>query len=229
MKKLSVTLTSRQRRWGWVYLALQLLILPSFLYLCNIFFNFQLSDTEINFLFFALNFICVTVIFHRFILENGKLALSSPLKVIATAISGYIVYTLLSYLLSTFILSLYPDFYNVNDDFVSGMVADDFNLMIVGTVLLVPITEEVLYRGLIFSSLYNRNRALAYIVSILAFAALHVINYIGAYSPLHLLLCFLEYLPAGFCLAWAYARTDSIWTPILIHTFVNFIAVSVMI
>ena len=229
MKKLSITITSKERSWGWIYLALQLLILPSLLYLCNIFFNFQLSDTEINFLFFALNFTCVTVIFHRFILENGKKALSSPLKVITTAISGYIVYTLLSYLLSNLILSLYPDFYNVNDDFVSGLVADDFNLMIIGTVLLVPITEEVLYRGLIFSGLYNRSRVLAYIVSILAFAALHVINYIGAYSPLHLLLCFLEYLPAGFCLAWAYARTDTIWTPILIHTFVNFIAVSVMI
>lgn len=229
MKKLSVIITSKQRLWGWIYLALQLLILPSLLYLCNIFFNFQLSDTEINFLFFALNFTCVTVIFHRFILDNGKKALASPLKVITTAISGYIVYTLLSYLLSNLILSLYPDFYNVNDDFVSGLVADDLNLMIVGTVLLVPITEEVLYRGLIFSSLYNRNRLLAYTVSILAFAALHVINYIGAYSPLHLLLCFLEYLPAGFCLAWAYAKTDSIWTPILIHTFVNFIAVSVMI
>ena len=229
MKKLSVTITSKERLWGWIYLALQLLILPSLLYLCNIFFNFQLSDTEINFLFFALNFTCVTVIFHRFILENGKKALSSPLKVITTAISGYVVYTLLSYLLSTLIVSLYPEFYNVNDDYISGLVTNDINLMIVGTVLLVPITEEVLYRGLIFSGLYNRSRALAYIVSILAFAALHVINYIGAYSPLHLLLCFLEYLPAGFCLAWAYAKTDSIWTPILMHTLVNFIAVSVMI
>ena len=229
MKKLSVITTSKERLWGWIYLALQLLILPSLLYLCNIFFNFLLSDTEINFLFFALNFTCVTVIFHRFILENGKKALSSPLKVITTAISGYVVYTLLSYLLSTLIVSLYPEFYNVNDDYISGLVTNDFNLMIVGTVLLVPITEEVLYRGLIFSGLYNRSRALAYIVSILAFAALHVINYIGAYSPLHLLLCFLEYLPAGFCLAWAYAKTDSIWTPILIHTLVNFIAVSVMI
>lgn len=229
MKKLSVITTSKERLWGWIYLALQLLILPSLLYLCNIFFNFQLSDTEINFLFFALNFTCVTVIFHRFILENGKKALSSPLKVITTAISGYVVYTLLSYLLSTLIVSLYPEFYNVNDDYISGLVTNDFNLMIVGTVLLVPITEEVLYRGLIFSGLYNRSRVLAYIVSILAFAALHVINYIGAYSPLHLLLCFLEYLPAGFCLAWAYAKTDSIWTPILMHTLVNFIAVSVMI
>ena len=229
MKKLSVITTSKERLWGWIYLALQLLILPSLLYLCNIFFNFLLSDTEINFLFFALNFTCVTVIFHRFILENGKKALSSPLKVITTAISGYVVYTLLSYLLSTLIVSLYPEFYNVNDDYISGLVTNDFNLMIVGTVLLVPITEEVLYRGLIFSGLYNRSRALAYIVSILAFAALHVINYIGAYSPLHLLLCFLEYLPAGFCLAWAYAKTDSIWTPILIHTLVNFIALSVMI
>lgn len=228
MKKLTVTTTSKERLWGWIYLALQLLFLPSLLFLCNLFFNLQFSDTEINFLFFALNFIFVTVIFHRFILENGKLALASPVNVILTAISGYFLYTISSYVLTSVILAVYPDFYNVNDDYVSGMVTDNFNLMIVGTALLVPITEEVLYRGLIFSSLYNRSRMLAYIVSTLAFAALHVINYIGAYSPLHLLLCLLEYLPAGLCLAWAYARTDTIWTPILIHTLVNFIAVSVM-
>ena len=108
------------------------------------------------------------------------------------------------------------------------MVADDYTLMIIGTVLLVPITEELLYRGLIFASLYNRSRVLAYIVSTLAFAALHVYTYIGTYPPEQLLLCLLQYLPAGICLGWAYAKTDSIWTPVLIHMTVNTIAVSAM-
>lgn len=228
MKKLSVTTTFHERLWGLIYLALQLLILPSLLVLCNLLFHLQLTDSKINFLFFALNFICVTVIFHRFLLDNGKNALRAPLFVMATTIGGYFLYTFFSSVVSILIQGLYPDFFNVNDSYISTMVADDFKLMIVGTVFLVPITEESLYRGLIFGSLYNRSRVLAYAVSTLAFAALHVISYIGAYSPIHLLFCLLEYIPAGLILGWAYARTDSLWTPILIHTLVNGIAVSVM-
>ena len=228
MNKLSVTTTSRERLWGIIYLALQLLLLPTLLVLLNYLFDLQLTETKINFIFFAINFISVTVIFHRFILGNAVIAIKSLPFVIITAIGGYFLYCILSFVITSVIMSVYPEFYNVNDSFISTLVADDFTLMIVGTVLLVPITEEVLYRGLIFNSLYNRNRFLAYIVSTIAFAALHVVSYIGAYSPLHLLLCMLEYLPAGICLAYAYARTNTIWTPILIHMIVNCIAVSAM-
>ena len=68
MKKLSVTTSFHQRLWGWIYMGFQLLILPTLLYICNLFFNLQFSDAEINFIFFALNFIFVTIIFHRFLL-----------------------------------------------------------------------------------------------------------------------------------------------------------------
>lgn len=228
MKKLSVITSPKERLWGLIYLVLQLLFIPSLLMLCNLLLDLQLNEAKINFLFFALNFICVTVILHRFLIENGKIALRAPVFVIVTAIGGYFLYTFSGSAVSILIQSLEPDFYNVNDSYISTLLADDFKLMILGTVLLVPITEESLYRGLIFGNLYNRSRLLAYIVSTLSFAALHVINYIGVYAPSHLLLCLLEYIPAGLVLGWAYARTNSIWTPILIHTMVNGIAVSVM-
>ena len=228
MKKLSVTLSIRERLWGFIYLALQLLLLPTLLVFFDLLFDLQLSEAKLNFIFFAVNFIAVTVIFHRFLLGNGQTALRAPLLVLATAASGFFLYFLASFGLSMLIQSVYPEFYNVNDSFISTMVSDEYRLMIVGTVLLVPITEETLYRGLIFGSLYNRSRVLAYTVSTLAFVILHVFTYIGSYPPVHLLLCLLEYVPAGLCLGWAYARTDSIWTPILIHTAVNWIAVSAM-
>ena len=228
MKKLSVVTSFHERLWGWIYLALQVLVLPFLLAICNLLFHLQLSAAELNFIFFVMNFLAVGLIFHRFLLENGKIALKAPLLILITVIGGFLLYMILSNLVSGFVTAVYPDFYNVNDSFISSMVADEYHLMIIGTVLLVPITEEVLYRGLIFNGLYNRSRLLAYLVSTLAFAILHVYNYIGTYPPLQLLLCLLEYIPAGICLGWAYARTDSIWTPILIHMTVNTIAVSAM-
>ena len=43
-----------------------------------------------------------------------------------------------------------------------------------------------------------------------------------------LLLCFLQYIPAGIALGWAYVRSGSILTPILIHTLVNAIGVAIL-
>jgi len=36
-----------------------------------------------------------------------------------------------------------------------------------------------------------------------------------------IILCFLQYLPAGFALAWCYRRSGSIFASILVHMTVN--------
>ena len=59
----------------------------------------------------------------------------------------------------------------------------------------------------------------------LAFACIHIVGYIGTYSPLELVMAVLQYLPAGLSLAWAYTKADSIFAPILIHACINLIAV----
>ena len=91
----------------------------------------------------------------------------------------------------------------------------------VAAVFLVPLTEEALYRGLLFHKLYEKKPIWAYIVSMLGFAAIHVMGYIGTQPPLVLFLCFLQYLPAGYCLCWCYRRTGTILCPVLMHTIVN--------
>lgn len=206
---------------GWIYLPLQLLIIPALIVLVNLLLGSPLSDAEVNFVFFCINFICITGIFWRFLRDSAKVALKNPFRCLQGAFFGFVLYWLLNIALGYIIMLLYPAFYNVNDSSIDALVQENSVLMTFGTVLLVPIAEEVLYRGLIFRGLYNRSRIAAYTVSAAAFAALHVVGYIGFYEPLHLLLCFMQYLPAGLCLGWAYARADSICAPILIHITVN--------
>ena len=55
----------------------------------------------------------------------------------------------------------------------------------------------------------------------LLFSAIHILGYIGKASTLTLVLSFLQYLPAGLCLAWSYAKSETILTPIVIHTLIN--------
>ena len=163
----------------------------------------------------------MTVIFYNFLLGNTRVAISNIWHCLKSAAVGFCIYWLLSIAVGALIQVLYPDFFNVNDDSISQLLEENGTLIRIGTVLLVPVTEELLYRGLIFRSIYRKNPVSAYVISIFLFAALHVVSYITMYEPLHLALCFLQYLPAGFCLAWAYVRADSIWAPILIHIAVN--------
>ena len=108
------------------------------------------------------------------------------------------------------------------------MADQHYLLMTLGTVLLVPITEETLYRGLIFGTIYRKNAVLGYILSAFIFSAVHVVGYIGLQNTTELLISFVQYLPAGLALGWAYARSGTIWTPILIHAAVNWIGMAAM-
>lgn len=225
MKILTVSITREETVWGWGYMIFQLLILPVLLVVGNRLLPRPFSEAEVNFIFFCINFICVTLIFHRYLIASAKTALDKPFLCLQSAFLGFTAYWLVSYIVGFAITLLHPDFTNLNDSSITEMTQGSYTLMSIGTVLLVPVTEEVLYRGLVFSKLYHRSRILAYVLSALFFSAVHIVGYITLYEPLEIFLSLIQYLPAGVCLAWAYARSDSIWAPILIHITVNQIGI----
>lgn len=228
MNKLTNTITRRETLLGLVYIAVQLFVLPFIGMLLNQLLDSPLSAVQMQFLLFCVDFICVTLIFHRFLLTSLKHALSNLWQTLRIAGIGLLLYWLGGFVVNFVIVAIYPDFSNVNDASISQLVKQNYSLMAISTVLLVPITEETLYRGLIFGSLYKRSPIVGYVLSTLLFAALHVVGYIGLYEPLHLLMCFLQYIPAGLSLAWAYVKADTIWSPILIHIIINQIGVMAM-
>lgn len=225
MKKLSVTMKKTEQWLGWAYFLFQLLVLPLAISYINFILGSPLSESWINIVYFSMNFLCVIGIFYRFLFANGQIALRTPFRCLRSAAVGLISYWLLSFCVQFFIAVADPDFFNVNDAYISDMAQENFRYLSFATVFLVPVAEETLFRGLIFGQLYNKSRLLAYLVSSLAFAAVHVVGYIGYYPPMQLLLCLVQYLPAGLSLGWAYANADSIWAPILIHVTINQIGI----
>ena len=220
-KKLSVPMTRSEWMLGYIYWALQLLILPSALYLVNDLLPRPLSEARLNFVFFCVNFMVLTVVMGRYLGRCGRIALKRPFYILQSAFLGYALYYLLTWAIGLFILWCAPDFANMNDLSIAALYQEEPLLMGIGTVILVPVAEELMYRGLIFRGLYNRSRAAAYIVSTLVFALVHMVGYLPLYDLRSFLLSLLQYLPAGLCLGWAYARSDTIFAPILIHMTVN--------
>lgn len=228
MKHNLTPMTKWERTIGWPYLLIQLLFIPVAVVFVDYQFKLQLSDALLNVVLFTLDFVLIIAIFHRFLLKELQLALSRIGKVLFTALIGFLLYWLLNIAVSILSFYLQPQHINANDQAIGEMAAQEYALMAIGTVLLVPITEETLFRGLIFGTLYRKNAALGYIVSVILFAAVHVLGYIGSQDHYSLLISFIQYLPAGLALCWSYARSETIWTPILIHAAVNCIGISAM-
>ena len=218
MTKLSVTLTPRQRSIGWCWFAFYLLALPSVLYLL------PFTNLTQNLIGFLLNFLAVIGIFWRFLLENARRIPAHPGRFAAVCVGVFFANQIITLVLSSVILELFPDFSNLNNANIGQMASENYWLMFVSTVVLVPVSEEMLFRGLIFGSLLPKSRIGAYGVSALVFAAPHVVSYLGQVSATVSFVSLIQYLPAGLLLAFAYEKTDSLWASVFIHSAVNAIA-----
>ncbi len=226
--KLSVSTTQKENLLGWGYWLISLFVLPFALDLVSNLLPVPLSDTGGNLVFFAVNFLAVTVIFRRFLASSVRQALNTPWHCLRFAALGLALYFIAMWAISQAIVWCYPDFSNVNDDAIADLAGENYSLWAFGTIFLVPVTEELLHRGLVFQNLQRRSRPLAYCASTFAFSFVHILGYIGTADALTLALCFAQYLPAGLALAWAYERADTIVAPMLIHITINQIGMSAL-
>lgn len=222
MKKTTLLLASpNEQVWGWRYLAFQTIFLSWLLVFATVLLGIALSSAGYNFLYFAVNFIGVLIIFHRFLQASVKDVLDRLPRVVLTAAVFFVIYEIANILLALLLASLNLSVSNVNDQSIAAMTQDNYLLMAIGTVFLVPLAEECLLRAAVFGSLRRRHPAAAYLVSTALFCLIHISGYLGSYPLPTLLLCFVQYVPAGLCLAAAYEVSGSIFAPILIHTAVN--------
>ena len=218
----------REILWGGIYLILYISILPLALPLVMMLLFPQLDSAQVNFIYFTMNFAAVTVIFRKYLIQSFQDATRVPFATLRYALLGYLGSMLLSGLVDSAIVSLYPDFMNVNDNNIGAMLQQNYTLMAIGAVILAPITEELLFRGLIFRGLYDRSPVVAYILTMILFSLIHVSGYIGYYDVKLLFFCFLQYLPAAYCLSFAYRYSGNIVAPILMHMVTNLVALSAM-
>lgn len=90
--------------------------------------------------------------------------------------------------------------------------ARDVAMALAGAVVLAPVTEELLFRGLLFASLRRRLAwPIAAVMSAVAFAVLHGYGLQG----------FASVMWSGLVWAWAFERTGSLWPAVIGHALGN--------
>jgi membrane protease YdiL (CAAX protease family) len=96
---------------------------------------------------------------------------------------------------------------------VPGVASSLFVPSVLGSVLLIPVAEEVLFRGILYQALRQRvGVAIAALVSAVGFAALH-----AQPSPSAAIV----FLPMGILFAAAFERTRSLYPSMLLHATYN--------
>ena len=220
---LSVRLSRSEQFYGLCYLIFQVLFLPRLLdYICLLL-PIRLTGTQLNLIYLSINLLAVTLILNQYILSFFPISGRQMGKILGIAAAGFALYWIISTAVGSLLAQLHPEFTNKNDQAIAGMVEANYPLMFVGTVILAPITEECFYRGVLFRGFYDRSPAAAWIVSVGVFSAIHVMGYLSVLSPLGILISFVQYLPAGLCLAASYRLSGSLICPILIHAATNLV------
>lgn len=178
-----------------------------------------------NVVFFSVNFICVALIFRRFLFASFAPLRERRLGWFFLAVGiGYGICVISSNLLTILytLLNVLPD--NLNNETVGAMLTEHPGVMLLFTCVFAPITEECLFRGVLFGPFVRRCPWLGYLLSALLFSFIHIMNSIGIQTPTALLLCFLQYIPLSLALCWVYQKTKSIWGSIALHCAVNTIS-----
>ncbi len=100
---------------------------------------------------------------------------------------------------------------------------------VVIAVVIAPVTEELIFRGVLLKSMGNRSRRMIIVVTALVFAAFHVIGL----DPAHLLEASAVVLPqlfiVGVVLAWVTLRTGRLGPAIFLHSGFNLLAALVLL
>lgn len=216
-----VLMNRREARLGWVFLALEILVLPRLFPMVNALLPKPLNSAQLNFAFFVTNFLVVLLIFHEFLLENLRRFRKNIWRNLVVIALGFSVYTFVSALMGLLVTHFVPDFVNANDANVAAVSQNAPLLMGLGTAVLVPPAEETLFRGLLFGEPARKNKLVGWVVSTGIFALVHVTGYIGVYTPKMMALALLQYLPAGIILAGCYCLGGSLVASVGVHALVN--------
>jgi len=183
-----------------------------------------LSGSVVEWICFAVNFIVIVLIFRRWLAASFGGAARGFWAFLQAAVLGFAFYYALNWLFSRLLPLLRLAADNPNDAHIYALAGESFLMTFVCAVLLAPPVEETLFRGLIFANLHEKSRILAYALSALSFAAMHVWQYAGTVGWGAALLAALQYLPAGIALGWTFEKADTVWAPILAHAFINAVA-----
>lgn len=216
---------------GWIWLAVHVVLLPQLIAVAA---AYMLSrgrmpdDLTLNIWYYLIGLVFLLVTQFKFFRENYHIFTGNMRNALITMLLAFGILIVFGRLFALLTSLFGPLPSSPNQEAVEELATADMRRMAASAVIMAPIVEEALFRGMIFGSIRPKNRILAYVVSMVVFSLYHVWQYALMYRSLTPLVSGAAYLPIAFVLAFCYDRTESIWTPIFFHMFYNALALSII-
>lgn len=219
------TTTKGQRIAGWIYLPLHVFVIPLFAAMYLQYAPNGGNELYATIGYYSVGFAFCLIAMRRYLRAGYDILCDNWAKNAFAFFLAYIICMLLTYLAASVVFLVLGDkAANPNNDAVDSLVQQYPQAMMGLTVFFAPLVEEVLFRGVLFGSLRPKHRALAFVLSMGLFAFYHVWEYALGQEDWMALIYMLEYLPAGYALAWLYEKTNCIWMPVFLHMLINALA-----
>ena len=228
-KKASTYMTPGEQVAGTVFFVIYLLVLPfaaaPLFRLVETLLGTTISAATENAIYYYLLFAVTVIIFHGFLGRTTRRLADNPGGSCKTLVVGLIaLYGLneLAYRLANLVVT---DHTNLNDMTISAQMDKTPYMTLLIVIFLAPFVEEVLFRGLVFGNLKMKSWALAYVVSCVLFALLHVWQFAISNQDLTYFLLIIQYLVPVLVLAWVFDHCGTLWTSIGLHAVANALSV----
>ena len=175
---LSAGMSGREKALGGAVLALYLAVLPYVsgpaLDLLERLLGTRLGESVRNAIYYYVVFALVVIVFWGYLGRTTRAFLDRPGGVLASAGLGLVAFYGLNEICGRLLGLVLEGQVNLNDEAIVGRMVDAPRTTILIVVVLAPVVEETLFRGYVFGNLREVHRGLAYLVSCLLFALLHV-------------------------------------------------------
>ena len=184
------------------------------------------SEATLTLIYYLIGFLFILVCMSGFLKSSFSDFIDHFASSMQSALLGYIFYIIMLYAL-TYLLTLInaqPPA-NPNNEAVTAQISRHWETMLVSTVLLAPIVEEALFRGILFGLIRKKNRTAAYIISFLVFSTYHLWTYALKGFDIRYIFYMLQYLPGSIALARCYEKSGTIWSPVILHMMINAVVV----
>ena len=181
-----------------------------------------------NFVYFAVSALFILIVMHSYLRHSFGDLVDCHVDALTGIVVGYFGYYIVRWLMSLiFWIVGWSGFPAVTG--ILSQVRLNSNVMPIVAIILAPLVEEVLFRGVVFGGLRHKSRLLAYIVAFLVYGFYCVWSRCFSGFGWDLLIDFLYYLPASLALCWCYEKGGSIWASVLLHILINILSISIAI
>lgn len=230
MREPFVEMRRSEKIGGVIFLLVYMFLMSFLVVLAMSLLGYGDDEVLMNQVFFVANFLIVCILFRRFLTGSLSVAIIRPGRLIKGILLGFCLYEAGQIVLGMIYGVLAPDLWMANDEGIAEVAGANYYVMWAGAVLLGPVVEETLMRGLVFGNIRKKSRALAYIVSVLAFAVIHVLNYVldPQMDALTMVLNLGMYMIPGIVLAVTYEYTGTIWGPTALHMILNALSMAAL-